>query len=195
LNFAAFHRTDAAIETIHSVSAISLWWPVRHLSGGPLPLGLNRSDAAFGSVAVLLACLWPLGRRLHARAARPDVVRIDPMALLALTGLLRCICDPGDFFYYLVAAAIPITMWEVGTLRRLPIIATVLCGLMSLCFTGTAPFGGTSPELGGVAGIDVFLLASALLTVYLAVRTLVAPRVRAAHSTGEPQLHGLAHST
>lgn len=194
MNLAAFHRADAAIDTIRSVSAISLWWPIRHLPGGPLPLGLGRSGAAFGSVSLLLACLWLLGRRLRARAAFPEALRVDPMALLALTGLLRCICDPGDFFYYLVAAAIPIAVWEAGTLRRLPVIATLLCGLMSLCFTGTAPFGGTSPALEGATGIDVFLVATAVLMVYLAVRTLAPPRAGAAQPAGELPRHGLAHS-
>src|SRR5207248_11543790 len=94
---AAFVRAKSEVFGSHLSDPFSIWWPFGSalsapLGGAPavsahrLPLGLTRSSASFAplliAVGMLVACALYRRRRGHA---------LDPLALLALLGLLRCL--------------------------------------------------------------------------------------------------------
>ncbi len=191
----AFHRADTTIGPIHVVDAMSVWWPISAVMGHHLPFHMQRPEAAGGGLAAAAAIVCLVGLALRGRPACGREVRawIDPMALLALIGLLRCITDPEDGSYYLVAAVIPLVVWEVGTRRRLPVAAVLLWGVQGLCFTGPSPFGQGFPELSGAPAVPTFVAATLLLAGYLTVRTFVrsAPALRPVASRSPAPAGGL----
>jgi hypothetical protein len=132
----------AFVRAIHNESAtryltpLSLLWPVSvplHLPGAPvewvraMPLGMRRPEATLVGAAILcLPCLaWCI------RACRRGA-RWDPLALLALLGLLRCVCDSTHEEYYAIAALIPILAWEAisGRLALLGALTSVRAWLL-----------------------------------------------------------------
>jgi hypothetical protein len=133
---AAFHRASQALGSTRLATALSVWWPVSSRSpsisrGAPLastlPLHLTKSSVlpiGLGLGMLLAAALaWGGGRSGGWLCARGRAV--DPLALLALLALVRCIADPAPVEYYYVAATIPLAAWEATTLRRLPLAAIV----------------------------------------------------------------------
>lgn len=163
LDFSAFRHADSSIGPIRLVGPMTLWWPITALTHR-LPPGLHRVQEAAVAFGAWCAGAWLAARRL--RRAGAAVGPVDPIALLALLGLLRCICDPADLGYYLVAATVPLAVWEVGRLRRLPLASLLAWGVQALCFTGTMPFGSAA-ELPRLAAFSVFLAFSLLLAVHL----------------------------
>ena len=51
--------------------------------------------------------------------------RVDPLALLAVLFLLRCVLDPWDHAYYHVPMVAALATWETVRLRRVPVVAAV----------------------------------------------------------------------
>jgi hypothetical protein len=112
------------------VNAFSAWWPVSspvHLAGGALaavralPLGLSRSTATLITLISVLGVLGFTGYR-----SRRGGGAWDPLALLALLGVVRCFCDTTKLDYYYVAALIPLVAWEVAALERPPVLGALL---------------------------------------------------------------------
>jgi hypothetical protein len=103
-------------------------------------------------------------------SVRRRVVGFEPLALLALLGLLRCVCDSTHEEYYAIAAVIPGIAWEVSE-NRLPVFAALL----------SVRAWTTYALLGHISATDLYLSSLAtkvLLVGYLARRAVVlAPRV------------------
>jgi hypothetical protein len=132
----------ALVRALHSegatrlISPLNVLWPLgspMHLQDGRpllprlLPLGLGRTAGTLlaGAVAAPGLIAW----WVHARRRGASC---DPLALLALFGVLRCVCDSGLQEYYWVAALIPIAAWE-AVHNRLPLLtALTSLGVMLL---------------------------------------------------------------
>jgi hypothetical protein len=120
----AFSRAAAGVGAKHLTDPFSLWWPfgshvVAHggVTDRLLPFGLSRSAA---SLALLALAVLPIGLATL-RAGRADARhRVQPLALLALLGLLRCVVDPLPLEYNFIAVLIPLAAWE-ATADRLPL--------------------------------------------------------------------------
>jgi hypothetical protein len=165
---AAFDRANAIVGSVRMGGLYSLWSSLGMLFGKPavtaLPAGLTRSQASAIALLLALAVVWVYARRQASRRAHA----IDVLPLLALFGLLRCVCDPVPWSYYFVPLIIPLAIWEAGTLKRLPVVTGLCCAALSL-----GPSGG----LAKVAGAGIFaspvvsfvwLGAVAVLACYLA---------------------------
>ncbi len=83
----------------------------RHAVAHILPLGLTRSQAAATALVVAATAIWIYARR--GRGGR--LPKVDPLALLALCGLLRCVTDPTPLAYNFVAVVIPLALWEAAS--------------------------------------------------------------------------------
>ena len=164
---AAFVRALHAAET-RLVNQFSLLWPVSspvHLPGGQLsparemPFGLHRSGAS----ALAILAVAAFGVPWWVRARRRGAV-YDPLALLVLLALLRCVCDSTQLEYYLGAVLIPLGTWEA--LQDRPPVVTFL--LSVACWL----------LLGGVVQLpdaQMYILwttVEVVLGVYLARRAL-----------------------
>jgi hypothetical protein len=133
---AAFARAMHVEGFTHVVNAFSLWWPLGspfHLtSGAPapghwLPLDLTRSTASILGLCVALPVLAVYWARTHRRGGA-----CDPLALLALFGVLRCACDTTALEYYYLAALIPLAAWEVVGLGRTPVVTVLATAALTL---------------------------------------------------------------
>jgi hypothetical protein len=62
--------------------------------------------------------------------------RFDPLALLALVFLLRCMLDPWDHAYYHVPMLAALAAWEAIRLGRTPVVAAVSSAWLWVVFTG-----------------------------------------------------------
>jgi Glycosyltransferase family 87 len=181
----AFAAASRSLGDTHLVNAISGWWPVSSRpadipAGAPLvgvlPGSLDKSSAlAIGfvaSVAIAMG-LW--------RVAAARGVRTDPLALLALLALLRCLIDPGPVEYYYAPLVIVLAIWEAAVLERLPIVAVCTLAAVSLTFRAAGHLG--AGELNALS-----LGWAAILGGYLASRI-----VRARHSV-DPAAPALAQA-
>jgi hypothetical protein len=140
---AAFARADSVVGGLRFTDPFSLWWPLgtpisapAHASFLPtahlLPFALPRSAAAGAGLMLALAALWLYCNR------RADLkTPIDPLALLALLGLFRCITDPDPLQYNFVGLLIPLAAWEVVGLRRLPLATAVAAGAAAALARGS----------------------------------------------------------
>jgi hypothetical protein len=158
----------------HLVNPLSFWWPVSsplHFPGivtRKMPLGLSRTTASAITMAVVLpgfALLW--------RAAHRRGFNVEPLALLALLGVLRTVCDSTHLEYYYEAALIPLVVWETCGARRLPVLSA--CAMAAVA----ASFGVGStlaPALLNVLSIGL----SCALATHLARRSFFASPVRQA---------------
>ena len=164
---AAFVRALHGAET-SLVNQFSLLWPVSspvHLPGGQLaparrlPLGLHRSGA---STLILLA-VAAVGVPWWIRARRRGAV-CDPLALLVLLALLRCICDTTQLEYYLAGVLIPLGAWE-ALQDRLPVLTALLSVSAWLLLEQVV-------RLGDAGVYVVWTAVEVALGVYLARRAL-----------------------
>lgn len=57
---------------------------------------------------------------------------LDPLALLALLGLMRCVADPTPLEYNFVDVLIPLAVWETVALDRAPVATAVAAGVLWL---------------------------------------------------------------
>ena len=135
---AGFARADVSVGGLRIADPFSVWWPTtlstpmgRHALAHILPLGLTRSQAAATALVVAAAAIW-----IYARRARGGGLRtVDPLALLALCGLLRCVTDPTPLAYNFVAVVIPLALWEAAIRKRLPVVTTLACVALGLLAT------------------------------------------------------------
>jgi hypothetical protein len=125
----AFGRAAAGVGAKHLTDPFSLWWPFGSravVSDHVLPLGLSRSAASLGLLALALV---PVGIATLRASARQ---RVQPLALLALLGLLRCVLDPLPLEYNFVAVLVPLAAWESISVRRLPLITLTTAAFLAL---------------------------------------------------------------
>jgi len=186
---AAFARADSAVGGIGFADPFSLWWPLgsplsipAHAAFAPtahlLPFGLTRSAAAAFGLVIALGSVWLYWSRSGDRRAR-----IDPLALLALCGLARCLTDPDPLQYNFVALLIPLAAWEAVELGRLPLATALALGAGALLNRGSVALNAG----GGVHLTPAVLSAlsiswTVILGCYLARRVVHA---RAHHQIGE----------
>lgn len=183
----AFTRASDALGASHLASALSAWWPLSsrlasRSAGAPLatlPAHLTKSLALpLGlviAVALALALVWGTGRpRAHLRACG----RVpDAFALLCLLAVVRCIADPRPVEYYYVAAVIPLAVWEVSALRRLPLAALLTVAAVRLTY-------GPGSGLGATWLSALTLCWTGALLCYLAFRAFYVGRPRPSHRQG-----------
>jgi hypothetical protein len=155
------------------VNPFSLWWPLGRpfsVLGAPsslvrqLPYGFTR----LGLAGLLLA--GGLATAAFTRIKERGWVQLrDPLALLALLGLVRCIGDPLPQEYYYAAALIPLAVWEVVSMRRFPLVTALAAAYV-------AAIPGAMAHLGPEAASAVSLISGLALASYLAYRVFHDPR-------------------
>jgi hypothetical protein len=169
---AAFAHAQAVVGGGRWGGLYSLWTSLGLLSGksaiNALPDGLTRSQASAVALLLALAVVWVYARRQASRRARA----VDVLPLLALFGLLRCVCDPNPWSYYFVPLIIPLAVWEAGRLKRLPLVTGLCCAALSLGpSAGLTYWGGAGVSaspivsfvwLGAVAGLACYLARCAV---------------------------------
>ncbi len=148
----------------HAVNDLSLWWPLGgavHFASGALapghllPLGLSRSGASIIAALVVVPILGWRYLRSHRRG-----LQTDALALLALLGLVRCLCDSTHLEYYWFTALMPLGAWEVIRARRLPVLTAISSLAIDL-------LSDASPHFDPVAVNAVSVGVMVLLTWYL----------------------------
>ncbi len=174
LDPSAFARAGGAVGHMHVSGPASLWWPLggalhTGVTDHRLPLGLDRSAASLIALSAALVAVALLAWR----STRHDR-RLDPLALLALLGLVRCAVDPLPLEYNLVAALVPLAVWEALELGRLPVLAA------ASTLAATLLFGGRLHVAPGVTSALTIVFVLALAT-YLA-RAALHRRIRSAAS-------------
>ena len=177
----AFSAASRSLGDTHLVNAISGWWPLSSRpadipAGAPLvgvlPVSLDKSSAlAFGFVASLVVTIgiW--------KAAAARGVRTDPLALLALLALLRCLIDPGPVEYYYAPLVIVLAIWEVAVLGRVPIVAVCTLAAVSLTFRAAGHLGAA--ELNALSLGWGMILGGYLVSHVVRSRTVVGPAASA----------------
>lgn len=184
---AAFARAEAVVGGGRMDGLYSLWSSLGLLFGKSaitaLPGGLTRSQASALALLLALAVVWVYARRQTSRRTHA----IEVLPLLALFGLLRCVCDPNPWSYYFVPLIIPLAIWEAGTLKRLPLLTGACCAGLSL-----GPSGGLAKLAGdGIFGSPVvsfvWLGAVAVLACYLASCAVGPDRLPFAFRAHPPQ--------
>jgi hypothetical protein len=184
---AAFARAEAVVGGVRVSGLYSLWSSLELLVGKPaiqtLPAGLTRSQASAVALLLALAVVWVYARRQASRRSHA----IDALPLLALFGLLRCVCDPNPWSYYFVPLIIPLAIWEAGTLKRLPLVTGLCCAGLSLGpSAGLTYWGGAGVSASPIVGF-VWLGAVAALACYLASCAVGPDRVPVALGARPPQ--------
>jgi hypothetical protein len=158
------------------VSPFSVWWPLGeplHVAGlvshidRRLPAGFTRLRLV-ELMALAGLALSPLIWLAHRRGIR---VR-DPLAALALLGLLRAVTDPLPSEYYFVAALIPLAAWELAAIGRIPALSIV-----ATLFVDLVP--GAQLQLSSADRSLLTLACSAALAAHLAYRAIREPAARA----------------
>jgi hypothetical protein len=126
----AFTAASRAISGARYADVFSFWWwlgpqyPGARVDGAMshlIPLGLTRTDAAALATALALGalCLYGWSRRRRGGTA------IDPLALLALVGVIRCAADPAPLDYYWAVVLVPLATWETVARDRLPYVTAL----------------------------------------------------------------------
>jgi hypothetical protein len=111
------------------VSPFSLWWPLGeplHVAGS-VSHAVRRLPAGFTRLRVveLLVLAGLLLSPLVWLAYRRGLRIRDPLAALALLGLLRAITDPLPSEYYFLAVLSPLAVWELAAIGRIPVLSIV----------------------------------------------------------------------
>jgi hypothetical protein len=173
VNPAALGHAGHMLADKRLVNPLSIWWPL----GRPLdvlgtvsktvrmlPSGFTRER-----IVELLAGLCVLLSPAAWYAVRRKGVRVrDPLALLALLGLMRAVADPLPQAYYFLALLIPLAAWEVAAAGRLPLVT-----VLATAFVAVVPNGES--HLGAGLTSVLTLLCACSLAIYLAGRTLRDP--------------------
>lgn len=182
---AAFTQADSVVGGIGFTDPLSLWWPIGHPLAIPahavfaptahlMPFGLPRSAAAAFGLALAFAGLW-----LYWRRRGDHGVSIDPLALLAFCGMVRCLTDPIPLQYYFVAVLIPLAVWEVVERDRLPIVTTMAMGAVALLARGSvALHAGDGVHLTPAILSALSIAWGLILACYLARRVVHAGATR-----------------
>jgi hypothetical protein len=178
----AFAQADSAVGGIGFTDPFSLWWPVgpaltipAHAAFAPtahlLPFGITRSVAAAFGLTAAFGAMWLYWSRSGDRARR-----LDPLALLAFCGLVRCLTDPDPLQYNFVALLIPLAAWEAVELDRLPIVTALAMGALALLNRGAeALHAGDGVHLTPTV-LSVLSIAWGLLLACYLARRVVRPR-------------------
>jgi hypothetical protein len=157
------------------VNPFSVWWPLGdplHVAGSVsqyvrlLPAGLSRLRLVelLALVGVGLSPFAWLGFRRGIRVR-------DPLATLALLGLIRALIDPLPQEYYFLAALTPLAVWELAAIGRLPLLSLV--ATLFVDFVPGANLGLTSGQR------SLLTLGLAIpFGLYLAYRSLTDPATR-----------------
>ena len=152
----------AALPTGFIFHPWQLWWFLGsvHRDGIRLPPAWISTIAHPLIVAIMvpLTALFAWVRRTRV-SPRPT----DPLLLLVLLLLLRCVLDPWDIAYYALPALLSLLAWEVLTYPRAPVLA--LCGLLGAWVTF---------EFTAGPAVDLSLDAQALVFTAAATAALVA---------------------
>jgi hypothetical protein len=133
-------------------------------------------------IVAVTAPLTLLCVRLRRRGApRPAG---EPMVLLMLVLLLRCMLDPWDIAYYAVPLLIALVAWESLTYVRPPVMALTGSVAAWFVFQWTVPRHGFSPDVQSLVFMAVALPALATIVCALYIpgvgeRTGLARRRRA----------------
>lgn len=125
-----------------------------------MPLGLRRTDVTLVAICIagFFTAFW------YRRSCRQGK-SIHPLAMLALLGALRCVCDSTHEMYYYAAALIPVAAWE-ATANRPPAV-TILISLV---------VPGLYGLIGQISPYYIYfgsLAAELLLVLYLASAAMV----------------------
>jgi len=158
------------------VNAFSIWWLIGeplHVAGFVsttvrlLPAGFTRLRLvellAFTGI-VLAPLVWVASRR---------GVRIrDPLAVLALLGLLRAVTDPLPQEYYFLALLVPLAAWELVSIGRLPVLS-----ILATLFVDLIP--GAHAQLSSTGRSLLTLTFSVSFALYLGYRSAIQPAARA----------------
>jgi Glycosyltransferase family 87 len=172
---AAFARADTSVGGLRVADAFSVWYSASSISSASLrafvhglPLGLTRSQAAAIGLLVAGTIIAIYVRRIR----RDGPLKVDPLVLLALCGLVRCVADPTPLDYNFVAVVIPLAVWEAGVAKRLPVVTALTCVALGLLVTNAnvwiAGRGGVVGEpllswlwLAGVIALGCYLTRAA----------------------------------
>lgn len=165
---AAFMRALDAEGTTRFVLPLSLIWPLTYsvrVPGGVaiahlMPFHLDRIDATLLMMipAAVVGGWWYLGERRRGASC-------NPLAMLALLGALRCVCDSTHELYYYISVLMPLAAWEAFE-NRLPVGTMLTVLIVPYMFDG----------IGHVPADLLYLTSTAgelLLVVYLARRAMV----------------------
>jgi hypothetical protein len=186
---AAFARAESAVGGMRLAGSFGVWSRVGLLLGKSgfsahlLPAGLTRSQASAAALLPALAALWVYARRRGPRRSQA----IDALPLLALFGLLRCICDPQPWTYNFVAVVIPLAAWEAGVLKRAPVVTALSWAGLSLVPSGHLTYWAGGNVFASPIVSFVWLGAVAVLACYLASCAVGPDRVPLAHGARPPQ--------
>ena len=120
--------------------------------------------------------------------------RADPLVVLAIVFLLRCVLDPGNFVYYSVPLVLALLVWEtLGTSKSLPVATLLTCTAVWLSFDVMLSHA-SAPETG-----FAYIGWTTVLLLYLSRQLSPAEReaaAGAADSTGvTPYLSQATHCT
>ncbi|MGI8863028.1 MAG: hypothetical protein ACR2JH_01290 [Solirubrobacteraceae bacterium] len=179
---AAFARADSAVGGFGFTNPFSLWWPVgRPLgvaahaafipTGHLLPFGITRSVAAACGLVLALGGLWLYWARSGGRTRQ-----INPLALLAFCGLVRCLADPDPLHYYFVALLIPLAAWETVELGRLPVVTALAMGAAALLARGAVGLDAGAGVHLTAAVVNALSIAWGLVLAFYLARSVVHPR-------------------
>jgi len=154
-----FLSRAGGLGALHVVNPYNLWWQLgSQLSSTSLPvrilpLGLTRSSATLlvTGLGAAIAGGWWLRRGM---ARLPD-----PLALLAALLLLRVVADPYANFYYYAPFLIAAAVWEIYSLRRPPLLASLGTALV----IGTYDLPLSEPSLANAVLVAWALAAGAYL--------------------------------
>ncbi|MEA2159122.1 MAG: hypothetical protein QOD66_1502 [Solirubrobacteraceae bacterium] len=174
---AAFASADSVVGGIGFADPYSLWWPVgpslaipAHAAFAPtahlLPFGLTRSVAAAFGLVIALGAVWVY----WSRGGRSS--RLEPLALLALCGLVRCVTDPDPLQYNFVALLIPLAAWEAVELRRMPLATALATGATALLAGGSVALNAGGGALTPAVLSALSIAWTLILGCYLARRAV-----------------------
>jgi hypothetical protein len=130
----AFLARARGIGGMHLVNPYSLWWqlgsnvPGSLLPARMLPPGLTRTSGLVLATGALSAAVIAYG------LARDKLRPAHPLALLAALWLMRALADPHPNDYYYVPFLVAVAVWEVYSLRRVPLLAVLGGALLRVTY-------------------------------------------------------------
>jgi hypothetical protein len=163
---AAFSQAKAGVGAFHLANPMSAWWPVDARTLRPsatlehlLPFGLTRPGALATGLVLAAAAIVVYGRLVGAGRRK----WVDALALLALVGVLWCEFDPLPTVYYFFPAVLALAVWEVESLRRLPVVTVAFCAWLALLPTQSLdPRTFDALWLSGMLVLAIYLARAAL---------------------------------